>query len=91
MEEWQLGNIGYWRNNLNTARRHHGCTHFFDNSAEIIIVAGGYNSNDGYLRSVEKMKRSTTGGPWSLWMSIGNLPQKRYCIISLNVVYSLIV
>ena len=77
MEEWRLGNINKWHNSLNTARYRHGCTHFFDNSAETIIVAGGSNADDK-LQSVEKMKRATTGGPWSLWMSIGSLPQKRY-------------
>ena len=66
--------IGY--NFLNTARYQHACTHFVDNSAESIIVAGGYNTN-GRLNSVEKLKRSISGGPWTVWMTIGYLPQKR--------------
>ena len=77
VEEWRLDNSNHGHNSLNTARYGHGCTHFTDYSAEIIIVAGGYDSN-GASSSVEKMMRSITGGPWSLWMSIGSLPQKRH-------------
>ena len=76
MEEWRLDGSKVGLNSLTSKKQNHGCTHFIRDSAETIIVAGGYDGSN-YLQSVEKMKRSSTGGPWSLWMNIGNLPQKR--------------